>query len=130
MDTIHIFFDSFEEWRKTLLAGEGFYGLPFSRTERMNVDGVYRITSLIQLSQVHDQGVHHLVLNICSRIEPTQQDERDRDRQKTDAAWNAVKAWAEREQYGLIEGMVSSPADLHTLSIYLPECFQGAEAQS
>jgi hypothetical protein len=129
MDTIHIFFDSFEEWRKTLLAGDVIYGLPFSRTARMNVEGIYRITSLIQLSQLHEQCVHHLVMNVAAHTEPTQQEERDRDRRKTDVTWNAVKAWAEREQYGLIEGMVSHPADLHTLSIYLPECFQGTEAQ-
>ena len=127
METIHIFFDSFEEWRKTLITGDVLYAIPFSRSERMNIEGIYQITSFIQLSQLHPRCVHHLLLNICSRIEPTQQDERDTNRRRTDQAWQAIKTWADREQYGLIEGMVSYPSDLHTLSIYLPECFRGQE---
>ena len=121
MSRLHIFFESLEAW----VAASGtkpVYTIPMQIT-RPASNGLVWKESKIQLSQEHDDtgAVHHCLFLIGRYLEPIEQHEKQEHAERLDHHWQQLNAWLKRNDYSVIEGMLSFPEYLTTIDAYLPK---------
>lgn len=128
MQTNHVFFSSFEQWRNALDTHAGVFGLPISRQEKTNLNGVLQVSLLIHLAQIRDERTDHCLILVAQYFDPPMRDEVPPLQTRLNQAWDAIKHWLAEERITLIEAVVSYPKDLWALTAVLPDCFRGKEA--
>ena len=129
MQHFHVFFESLDAWAAA--AGPSIvYAMPMQLT-RPAEHGMAWKESKILLSQLQaaDGVAHHCLFLVGRWLAPVEQDKAQEQAERLDQNWRQLKAWLERENYMVLEGMLSFPKDLITIDTYLPK-YVTEEAQN
>ena len=126
----HIFFGTLAHWLDAIDTHGSVFGLPISLSERTNLDGVRQVSLLVHLSQINGNRIYHCLILVAQYFEPPMRDEVPPLRARLETAWQSIKRWLSEKQIDLIEAVVAYPKNTRTLTVPLPPCFRGEEAQT